>query len=770
MSGAITGTAGADRLTGTAGADLILGFDPMAATAALTGIEAVRVATGLSRPLFATAPPDDPARLFIVEQGGRILLLDLAGNRLAPAPFLDLSGQVAAQGEQGLIGFAFHPQFATNGRFYVHLSNLAGDSEVREYSVSGTDPGHADPASGRLILRINQPDGLTNHKGGWLGFGPDGYLRIATGDGGGGGDPSGNGQNIDALLGKILRIDVNGDAYPGDPARNYAIPADNPFAAGGGAPEVWAHGLRNPWRPSFDSATGEFWIADVGQGRWEEINLGTAGANYGWNLFEGPEAFISGASPTGLTPPLHFYGRDLGSSITGGYAYRGPEDALFGAYVFADFVSGRLLTLQRDPVTGAPIVSDRTAQLAHDVGRLDNPSSFGEDASGNLYIVDYDGDVFRLTPRGSTADAGDHLSGGAGNDVIFAGAGADLVLGGDGADRLWGMAGDDILQGDAGSDLIHGGSGYDTAVFAGARSDYAISFAPGGVLDVTGIRSAAQAGGTDRLVQVEVLRFADTAISTADLLAGRPAPPEDGNPLFDAGFYLALNPDVAAAGVDPRAHFDSSGWREGRDPNTLFDSGAYLAANPDVRRAGINPLDHYMISGWREGRDPSAQFDIERYLAANPDVRAAGIEPLSHYLALGASEGRSRFDAIGAIDGGVDRLFYVVTYRDVALAGIDPADHFRQSGWREGRNPNGLFDTAGYLAANPDVAAAGTDPLLHYLTSGWRDGRDPSPAFDTTSYLAAYPDIAAAGGNPLMHYLSHGAAEGRQTFGDGDWM
>lgn len=769
MPGAITGTVGADRLTGTAGADLILGFDPAVTTAALTSIEAFRVATGLSRPLFATAPPDDPARLFIVEQGGRILLLDLASNALAPAPFLDLSGQVSAEGEQGLLGLAFHPQFASNGRFYVHLSNLAGDSEIREYSVSSTDPGRADPASGRLILHFDQPDGFTNHKGGWLGFGPDGYLRLATGDGGGTGDPSGNGQDTNVLLGKILRIDVNGDAYPGDPARNYAIPADNPFVAGGGAPEVWAYGLRNPWRPSFDSATGEFWIADVGQGRWEEINLGTAGANYGWNLFEGPEAFISGASAAGLTPPLFFYGRDLGASITGGYAYRGPEDALFGNYIFADFISGHILTLQRDPVTGAPIVSDRTAQLTYDAGHLDNPSSFGEDASGNLYVVDYDGDVFRLTPRGSAMDAGDHLSGGAGNDVIFAGAGGDLVLGGDGADRLWGMAGDDILQGDAGPDLIHGGSGYDTAIFAGARSDYAFRFASGGVVDFVGIRNAGLSDGADRLVQVEVLRFADTAIRTADLQAGRPLPPEDGNPLFDAGFYLALNPDVAAAGADPRAHFDSFGWREGRAPNTLFDSGAYLAANPDVRRAGINPLDHYMTSGWREGRDPSARFDIERYLGANPDVRAAGIDPLSHYLANGASEGRARFDAIGTIDGGVDRLFYVVTYPDVAQAGIDPAQHFQQFGWREGRNPNGLFDTSGYLAANPDVAAAGTDPMLHYLIFGWREGRDPSRAFDTTAYLAAYPDVAAAGINPLMHYFTHGAAEGRQIFADGAW-
>jgi glucose/arabinose dehydrogenase len=524
MAVAIMGGSGADALAGTPGADLILGFDPGGPANQVTAIDATRVAAGLSQPVFATAPADDPDRLFVVEKPGRIQVLDLGSGAVAPTPFLDLSDQVATAGEQGLLGLAFHPGYAANGRFYVYLSNPAGDSELREYRVAPGDPGRADPASGRLILRIDQPDAFTNHKGGWIGFGPDGMLHVATGDGGGAGDPFGNGQNPDSPLGKILRLDVEADAFPADPARDHAIPPGNPFAGGGGAPEVWALGLRNPWRASFDRATDALWIGDVGQGRFEEINLGAAGANYGWNLFEGPEPFAPGAGASGLTPPLFAYGRESGAAITGGYVYRGPEDGLQGAYLFADFVSGRVFSLERD-ATGAPAVSERTGQLAFAAGEaLNRPVSFGEDAEGRLYAVDFDGEVFRLTPRALAADGGDRLDGGDGDDRLYAGAGGDAVLGGPGADRLSGMAGADVLDGGPGADRlwggpgddrlaggpdadwISGGDGTDTLLLSGARADY--QAAPvGGVYAVADRRAGGD--GIDQVSAVEVLRFAD---------------------------------------------------------------------------------------------------------------------------------------------------------------------------------------------------------------------------------------------------------------------
>jgi glucose/arabinose dehydrogenase len=522
----ILGSSGADALAGTPGVDLILGFDPDGPTNQVATIEAVRVAAGLSQPVFATAPPDDPDRLVVVERAGRIQTLDLRTGTVAPTPFLDLSGQVATAGEQGLLGLAFHPAYAANGRFYVYLSNLAGDSEIREYRAAAGDPNRADPASERLILRIDQPDAFANHKGGWIGFGPDGMLYIATGDGGDAGDPFGNGQNPNALLGKILRLDVGGaDVFPADPARDYAIPPDNPFVAGGGAPENWALGLRNPWRASFDRATDTMWIGDVGQNRFEEIDLGAAGANYGWNLVEGFAPFAAAAAPAGLTPPLFAYGRELGGSITGGYVYRGPEDGLHGTYLFADFVSGRVLSLTRD-AAGAPAVVERTGQLAFvSGGALNSPVSFGEDAEGRLYVVDIDGEVFRLTPRALVADLGDQLEGGEGADRLYAGAGHDVVLGGAGADRLFGMAGDDALAGGPGSDRLWGGpgndrlaggpdadwvsgsDGTDTLVLSGARADYDVSLTSGGISTLADRRAGGD--GADRVSAVEVLRFAD---------------------------------------------------------------------------------------------------------------------------------------------------------------------------------------------------------------------------------------------------------------------
>jgi hypothetical protein len=244
----------------------------------------------------------------------------------------------------------------------------------------------------------------------------------------------------------------------------------------------------------------------------------------------------------------------------------------------------------------------------------------------------------------------------------------------------------------------------------------------------------------------------------------------DGNLLFESLYYLGHNQDVLQAGVDALAHYNISGWREGRDPNAFFDTSGYLAVNADVRAAGANPLDHYATVGWQQGRDPSASFDTRLYLVNNPDVAAAGMNPLLHYLGWGRAEGRAAYEAVGpSISNGFDAQYYLFQNPDVAAAGIDPLFHYNLHGWHEGRNPNRWFDSAGYLAQNTDVAAAGINPLTHYMQSGWQEGRDPSRDFDTSLYLTANPDVAAAGINPLQHFLVAGIYEGRSPMSDGVW-
>ena len=317
--------------------------------------------------------------------------------------------------------------------------------------MSATNPDRADPASETLIIRIDQPD-ATNHKAGWLGFGPDGYLYAALGDGGPGNDPNNQGQNIDTLLGKILRLDVSTDGFPGDPDRNYAIPADNPFASGPGADEIYALGLRNPWRSSFDRGLGDFYIADVGQGEWEEINLGASGANYGWRRYEGNELRFPETPASGpVTFPIYTYDHSVGQSITGGYVYRGSSEGLQGHYFFGDFVTGKIFTLHFDGTNWNAV--DRTAQITPDVGSISQISSFGEDGAGNLYVVDLGGEIFRLTPQVVSADLGDTINGGSGDDLIFGGSGNDILAGGIGKDELHGGNGADRLAGGDGDDF-----------------------------------------------------------------------------------------------------------------------------------------------------------------------------------------------------------------------------------------------------------------------------------------------------------------------------
>lgn len=347
------------------------------------------VAAGFEQPLGAVSAFDGSGRLFVVEQTGRIEIV--RGRTVAPEPFLDLSRLVSTGGERGLLGLAFHPRYRTNGRLFVNFTDVAGDTVVAEFARSASDPDRADAASMRVLLRIEQP--FPNHNGGHLAFGPDGYLYIATGDGGSAGDPLGNGQNTSSLLGKILRVDVDRV----EPPRAYGIPPDNPFAGGGGAPEVWAYGLRNPWRFSFDPVRGKLWIADVGQDEIEEVNRVSAGApglNYGWNVMEGDRCFepSEGCDRAGLVLPVTTYTHADGCSVTGGFVYRGERyPVLRGGYFFADYCSGYLWGLAAGARRGTQAV--RLLESGRSV------TSFGLDEQGELYVVDHGGELLRLAGR-----------------------------------------------------------------------------------------------------------------------------------------------------------------------------------------------------------------------------------------------------------------------------------------------------------------------------------------------------------------------------------
>jgi len=348
------------------------------------------VASGLRNPLDLQAAPGDRERLYVVEQGGRIRVI--RNGQLQATPFLDVSGRISSGGERGLLGLAFHPQFATSRRLFVNYTNPRGDTHIAEFRATSADA--ADPGSERILLTAAQP--FANHNGGGLAFDNSGRLLIALGDGGSGGDPLGNGQKLDTFLGKILRIDV-------DAGTPYAVPADNPFrATAGAAPEIWAYGLRNPFRISVDRPTGDLYIGDVGQNRVEEIDVGLAsrrgGENYGWNTTEGSQCFspASGCNRSGLVLPVYEYSHSEGCSVTGGVVYRGcrmPD--LAGTYFFGDFCTG-LVRSFRLASGQATDLRDWTAGLRG----IGSPSSFGLDADGEAYVVDYDGEVYRLEPAG----------------------------------------------------------------------------------------------------------------------------------------------------------------------------------------------------------------------------------------------------------------------------------------------------------------------------------------------------------------------------------
>jgi len=355
-----------------------------------SSIQLTPVVSGLNRPLYVTNAGDGSNRLFVLEQSGNIWVIE-EGEQLEQ-PFLNVSDLISPSAigsgysEQGLLGIAFHPDYENNGFFFINYTDQSGDTVVARYSVSLSNPNIADANSAETIFQISQPFG--NHNGGHMEFGPDGYLYISLGDGGSANDPLGAGQNPQLLLGSILRLDIDGDLP-------YSIPEDNPFVGDdAGADEVWAYGLRNVWRFSFDADTGDMYLADVGQNQWEEVNFqpadSTGGENYGWNVWEATHSFAGGTAE-GHVLPFAEYNHSVGCSVTGGYVYRGdaiPE--LEAVYLFSDYCSGRVWASYRDD--SMQWNTNEFLQTGMQV------SSFGTDEANELYLIDYSGVLYRIDP------------------------------------------------------------------------------------------------------------------------------------------------------------------------------------------------------------------------------------------------------------------------------------------------------------------------------------------------------------------------------------
>jgi len=347
--------------------------------------------SGLEFPVFLTAPAGD-RRQFIVERAGRVRIVD--NGQLLAAPFLDIRGRTSTEGERGLLSLAFHPRYASNGYFFIYHSDLDGNIVVERLRVAGGNANAADPASAVVLLTIPHP-GFSNHYGGLLSFGPDGMLYIGTGDGGGAGDPNRNAQNLGSLLGKLLRVDVD-SAAPG-----YAVPPDNPFRGQAGRRgEIWAYGLRNPWRYAFDPDDALLYIADVGQDRNEEVDvapLGQGGNNYGWNIMEGTQCYnAANCDSAGLTLPAYEYAHGAadanGCSITGGYVYRGAAiPQLRGEYLFSDYCGGWLKSLRYQ--------NGRASKARDWAAGAGNVVSFGRDGQNELYLLNAAGAVYRIGRR-----------------------------------------------------------------------------------------------------------------------------------------------------------------------------------------------------------------------------------------------------------------------------------------------------------------------------------------------------------------------------------
>lgn len=393
----------------------------LAGVAALSSaqLQLTTFASGFSNPIAIIADPDSASRFFVVQQRGLIRIVE--NGSVLPGNFLDVSTLIATGGERGLLGMAFDPAHATNRYFYLNFTETStGATRIVRYTRSNATT--ADAASRFDLLRIPQP--FTNHNGGTIAFGDDGFLYIGMGDGGSANDPNNAAQTTSSLLGKMLRIDVNGDDFPTDNARNYRIPPSNPFLDGvpvTASGEIWAFGVRNPWKWSFDRKSlgglGAMLIGDVGQNQWEEVNyepFGAGGRNYGWRMREGAHSTgLSGSAYTPWVDPIVEYSHAVGGSITGGFVYRGnalgPD--FYGRYFFADYISGRVWSVfvDVDPATGEGSASDlreHTSDLTTGTS-IGNVSSFGVDRSGELFIVGYGGTVYRLAPEG---DLGNELT------------------------------------------------------------------------------------------------------------------------------------------------------------------------------------------------------------------------------------------------------------------------------------------------------------------------------------------------------------------------
>ena len=370
-------------------------------TAAHAKLGVELVAKGLERPVWAGVPNGIKGKLWVMEQGGKVWILNDKTGEREPTPFLDVSADVTTKGgEEGLLGLAFSPDFTKSGRFYVNYTDR--EKQTRIVRFTSTNGKTTDPTSEEVLMKY--PSEFENHNGGWIAFGPDKMLYIGNGDGGAGDDPNQHGQALDTLLGKILRIDVS-------PTNGYNSPPDNPFVNRKDAkPEIWAYGVRNPWRCSFDRTTGDFWMGDVGQNHWEEINyqpMGKAsGANFGWRVREAdkenPKKDVGGSMPAGAIDPVYVYNHGMkdseGLSVTGGYVYRGPIKELQGRYVFGDYQNPRIWSFKLQ--NGKAIdFKDHTEELKPEGGRINLLSSFAEDDNGNLYILDHTGSVYRITTR-----------------------------------------------------------------------------------------------------------------------------------------------------------------------------------------------------------------------------------------------------------------------------------------------------------------------------------------------------------------------------------
>jgi len=367
-------------------------------------IGSVKVAHGFERPVWAGMPNGIDGKLWVMEQAGRIWIVDLDTGKRAENAFLDIARDVSRRGnEEGLLGLAFDPDFAENGIYYVNYSDRQQHTRIVRFTSA--DRKTTDPATAQLIMRFEQD--FRNHNGGWIEFGPDGMLYIGSGDGGSANDPKNRAQDLGSLLGKILRIDVSGGG------KGYKIPDDNPFIGCSRSmrPEIWFYGLRNPWRCSFDRKTGDFWIGDVGQNRLEEINFipadQGAGANFGWRPREGNIATptgsgIGGPRPENNVDPVYVYthgkGPLQGVSVTGGYVYRGPIESLQGRYVFGDYQNPRIWSFVLRNGEAADI-QDHTDALQPNGGRINLISSFAEDNEGNLFIVDHTGPIYQIVAR-----------------------------------------------------------------------------------------------------------------------------------------------------------------------------------------------------------------------------------------------------------------------------------------------------------------------------------------------------------------------------------